>query len=84
MSIGTKALLSTAVLLACSINAHAANVNSQAVNNACRTDADATGCVQEVGKGFQKCTRNYKVAHKDFKLSDGCREAMKQMKQAEK
>ena len=53
----------------------------KAVESACSADASTTGCSgKEVGKGLLKCMHEYKKAHKDFKFSDSCKGARKEMK----
>ncbi len=83
-----KALLVTAALLAISVNAQAEGgkgqmkADAQAIDNACKSDASNTGCGGEVvGKGLLKCMHAYKQAHKEYKFSEGCRDAMKQMRE---
>ena len=89
MSKAIKALLTTAILFSVSVNANAANAvlsaDAQAIDNACKTEAATAGCGQAVvGKGLLKCIGGYKRTHSDFKFSDGCRGAMRQMKQDKK
>ncbi len=88
MSGTMKALLATAALLVISFNVQAEDgkgkmkADAQAINQACKNDAANTGCGGEVvGKGLLKCMHAYKQAHKDYKFSEGCRDAMKQMKE---
>lgn len=88
MSRTVKTLLVTAALLAISVNVQAEDgkgqmkADAQAINQACKSDASNTGCGGEVvGKGLLKCMRAYKQAHKDYKFSEDCREAMKKMKE---
>jgi elongation factor P hydroxylase len=88
MSKTMKALLATAALFAFSVSAYADNpkgemkADAQEINAACKTDASNTGCGGEVvGKGLLKCMHAYKQAHKDYKFSEGCRDAMKKMKE---
>lgn len=51
------------------------------INSACEADAKATGCSgMVVGKGLLKCMHKYKQENKSYKFSEGCREAMKQLK----
>lgn len=58
---------------------------AQAVNTACTSEANTTNCVNEkVGTGLIKCIHAYKKHHKDFKLSDGCKSAMKSLKMVHK
>jgi len=54
------------------------------VNNACADDAAKAGCTgqsAEIGKGLMKCLHAYKKEHKDFKVSDSCKMASKDMKE---
>jgi hypothetical protein len=73
-----------ASLLACGA-AYAADkseiaADAKAINQACQTEAATAGCGQEVvGKGLLKCMGAYRKAHSDFKVSDGCRDAIKQL-----
>lgn len=46
------------------------------VKAACSADVAATGCKGE-GREVMKCVHEYKKTNKDFKFSEGCREAMK-------
>jgi hypothetical protein len=83
MSIATRALM-TAAILGISVHAYAADAamsgDAKAVNSACQAEATTAGCGQEVvGKGLLKCIGAYKKAHQDFKISDGCHNAVKQM-----
>jgi hypothetical protein len=51
-----------------------------AVNSACTAESTTAGCGSEqVGTGLLKCIHAYKKANKGFKVSDGCKTAMKQM-----
>lgn len=51
-----------------------------AIDSACTADAGTAGCGSEkVGTGLLKCLHAYKKAHHDFKFSDSCKAAMKQM-----
>ena len=53
----------------------------QAVNVACQEEAKTAGCEgKEVGKGLLKCVREYRKANKDFKVSDGCKDALKDLR----
>lgn len=53
----------------------------QAVNVACQEEAKAAGCEgKEVGKGLLKCVREYRKANKEFKVSDGCKDALKELR----
>ncbi len=88
MSNTLKALLAAAALCAFSGYAGADNpkaemrADAQAINQACKSDASNTGCGGEVvGKGLLKCMHAYKQAHKDYRFSEDCREAMKKMKE---
>ena len=50
------------------------------VNKACLADAEKAGCKdKEVGSGLMKCMKEYKEKNKDFKLSDSCKEASKNL-----
>lgn len=95
MSMTRIALAAAALLFAVSLNAHADNAHpgknpemkadAEAINAACKSDAATAGCGNEVvGKGLLKCMHAYKEAHKDYKFSEGCREAMKKMKEDRK
>lgn len=60
-----------------------------AVNAACASESATAGCGSDkVGTGLLKCIFAYKKANrKAFKISDGCKEAMKKLhtdKQAKK
>lgn len=56
-----------------------------AVESACTAEASETGCTgKEVGKGLLKCMHEYKKAHKDFKFSDACKNATKDLKHERK
>jgi len=53
------------------------------VNDACAEDAAKAGCTGDsatIGKGLMKCLKAYKKEHKDFKISDSCKMASKEMK----
>ena len=55
--------------------------DKNAVNSACSAEAQTAGCSNEtVGHGLLKCIHAYKQAHPGFKVSDGCRSAMKQLR----
>ncbi len=55
--------------------------DAQAVNVACQEEAKAAGCEgKEVGKGLLKCVREYRKANKEFKVSDGCKDALKELR----
>ena len=52
------------------------------VKSACSEESKAASCGdKEVGKGLLKCIHEYKKATKDFKVSDGCKAAMKSLKE---
>ncbi|OIR16918.1 hypothetical protein GALL_27390 [mine drainage metagenome] len=86
MSMTTRAMLAGAIFFATSFSGAAVadtapSADIQAVNTACRVDAEMAGCGQEVvGKGMLKCMGSYKKSHQDFKFSPACRSALKQMK----
>jgi hypothetical protein len=47
------------------------------VNNACTQDAQTAGCGNiKVGSGLLKCLNIYKKGHKDFKMTDGCKDSI--------
>lgn len=50
---------------------------------ACADDIAATGCTAE-GKEQFKCMREFKKANKDFKFSDGCKSARKELREERK
>lgn len=52
-----------------------------AVDSACVEEAKAANCGDKiVGKGLLKCIHQHKKASADFKISDSCKEAMKNLK----
>lgn len=52
-----------------------------AVDSACVEEAKAANCGDKVvGKGLLKCIHQHKKASADFKVSDTCKEAMKNLK----
>ena len=83
-------LLTLAFIISCSAFADgqgsgkaSTNPDAVAVDQACAAEAQTAGCGgEQVGTGMLKCIHAYKQAHKkDFKLSDGCKAAMKKMHQ---
>ncbi len=90
MSVTMKALLAAAIFFATTVNAQAemdekVQKSADAVNSACKADADAIGCSGEiVSEGLLGCMHAYKEAHKDFKFSKPCREAMQQLRKDRK
>jgi hypothetical protein len=77
-----SAMLATILFSAVSFAApsEAVQADKSAVDAACKADATTAGCGTEVvGKGLLKCLWSYKKANKDFKFSDGCKAAMKQL-----
>ncbi|MBL7545384.1 MAG: hypothetical protein JNL11_16310 [Bdellovibrionaceae bacterium] len=51
------------------------------VNSACQDEAKTAGCADKgVGRGLLKCIREHKRASKDFKISEGCKAAMKSLR----
>lgn len=51
------------------------------VKQACAAEITTTGCGEKsIGRGLMRCMHEYKRAHKDFKISDGCREVKHQLK----
>lgn len=56
-----------------------------AVVSACSEESKAANCGDKVvGKGLLKCIHSHKKASKDFKVSDGCKSAMKALKEERK
>lgn len=56
-----------------------------AVVSACAEESKAAGCGNKViGKGLLKCIYEHKKASKDFKVSEGCKTAMKSLKSERK
>lgn len=52
-----------------------------AVESACVDEAKAANCGDKVvGKGLLKCIHQHKKASADFKVSDSCKDAMKNLK----
>lgn len=52
-----------------------------AVESACVEEAKAANCGDKsVGKGLLKCIHQHKKASAEFKISDSCKEAMKNLK----
>jgi hypothetical protein len=79
----TLLFFATAVLWAqtSAVPSGSAAVDKNAVNSACSSEAAKAGCGnQTVGHGLLKCIHAYKQAHKDFRISPGCRSAMKQLR----
>ena len=57
------------------------SADAQAVDAACTQEATTASCNNEkVGTGLLKCIHAYKKAHSDFKISDGCKAALKQLR----
>lgn len=90
MSITIRVLLAATILFAATLNARAEmdekeQEAAQAVNAACKADADTVGCYGEiVGEGLLECLHAYKQTHKEFEFSRGCHEAMKQFRKDRK
>lgn len=56
-----------------------------AVESACSEEAKSANCGDKVvGKGLLKCIHEHKKASKEFKISDGCKDAMKKLKSERK
>ena len=55
--------------------------DKQSIDNACTQEASTAGCGNDqVGTGLLKCIHAYKKANQQtFKISDGCKAAMKQL-----
>ena len=76
----SKMILASTVVFAFAAHADKAS-DKVAVDNACTAEATTAGCGSEkVGTGLLKCIHAYKMAHKEFKLSDGCKASMKQLR----
>lgn len=59
--------------------------DAQAVNAACAQDSATAGCEsKKVGTGLLKCLHLYKKSHHEHKFSEGCKNAMKQMREHRK
>jgi len=90
MSISRLSAFIAAFLLSISLNAAAQKnpamaADAKTVDNACQAEAQTAGCGQEVvGKGLLKCIGAYRKAHKDFKVSDGCRASIKKLSEDRK
>ena len=86
MSIAMKMLFAATLAFSFSAVANAEEKgllkeDAQVINAACQPEAAATGCGGKVvGKGLLKCMGAYKKAHRDFRFSPGCRDAMKRMR----
>jgi len=81
-----KSLILCAILTASASTAFAAghenmNPDAQGIDTACAPDSQTASCGSDkVGTGLLKCLWAYKKAHKDYKFTDGCREAMAKAK----
>ncbi len=53
------------------------------VKSACAADIATTGCTSE-GREQMKCIKEYKKSHKDFKFSEGCKMARKEVREMHK
>ncbi len=90
MSVIQRTLLAATIVFATTVSAHAemdekVQKGAEAVDSACRADADSIGCSGEiVSEGLLGCLHAYKEAHKDFKFSRACREAMQQLRKDRK
>lgn len=52
-----------------------------AVDSACSAESKEAGCGDKtVGKGLLKCLHEHKKASKEFKISEGCHSAMKNLR----
>jgi len=83
--------LSVAMIIALSSTAALAGnptleADREAINSACAQEAATANCGNEkVGTGLLKCLHAYKKAHrKDFKFSDGCKQAMEKRREDKK
>jgi hypothetical protein len=79
-----KSLLALVLLssLTSVMAAESKSADAQAVDQACTQEAQTASCGSEkVGTGLLKCLHAYKKEHKkDFKISDGCKTAMKTLR----
>ena len=87
MTQGKNILISAALFLSVTVfsvtAAFAADskiqADNDAINAACSAESATAGCgADKVGSGLLKCLHTYKKAHHEFKVSDGCKAAMKQ------
>lgn len=80
-------ILMTLVVALFSVSAMAQNgelkQDKEAVEAACSAEAKAANCGDaKVGKGLLKCIHKHKKENKkDFTISDGCKSAMKKLKE---
>jgi hypothetical protein len=77
-------ILTAAMVFGLSLVANAkenTSPDAQAIDSACTQEASTAGCGSEkVGTGLLRCIHAYRKEHKkDFKISDGCKSAMKKM-----
>lgn len=81
-----KNILMTLTVALFSVSAMAQNgelkQDKEAVDSACSAEAKTANCGDaKVGTGLLKCIHGYKKEHKkEFKISDGCKSAMKKLK----
>lgn len=79
-----KTLLAAIVLLSVSsvIAGESKQPDAQAVDSACTQESKTASCGNEkVGTGLLKCIHTYKKEHKDFKIGDGCKAALKTLRE---
>ena len=81
-----KTLLAAIVLLTVSsvMAGESTKTDALAVDSACTLEAQTANCGNEkVGSGLRKCIHAYKKEHKkDFKIGDGCKSALKKLREA--
>jgi len=60
----------------------ALQADRDAVNSSCSAEAATAGCPSDakVGSGLLKCIHAYKKDHKEFKISEGCKNASHKLK----
>ena len=79
-----KTIFTALVLLSLSsvMAAESKKPDAVAVDSACTQEAQTANCGSEkVGTGLLKCIHAYKKEHKkDFKISDGCKVALKTLR----
>lgn len=61
-----------------------AEIDSE-VKQACSAEIAKAGCGDKsVGTGLMKCLKSYKKDHKDFEISQGCKDVKKKTKEMRK
>lgn len=78
-------LVILSVFISHSFAVESKNPKAIAVNDSCIEESKVANCgEQKVGTGLLKCIHGYKKEHKDFKISDVCHNAMKDLKEERK